>query len=200
MPLTIIRPAEIPLIPLEEAKTYLRIDTDAEDALITRLISASTEALEAITGCAFLRKTYRYVTDLILFETSAYPRFKGLPTVQRLPLPRPPLSQILSVTIKTKTQEQEIPTENYSILTSHGPAQLTLTIPDPLGMWDRSTLAISFVAGWGETVREVPEPLRLATLMLVADAYEKRDGYSANAGLPSGVRDLIQPYRLVNIR
>ncbi|MDR0661880.1 MAG: head-tail connector protein [Holosporales bacterium] len=200
MPLTIIRPAEAPLISLEEAKTYLRVDTDVEDALITRLIAASTEALEAITGCAFLRKTYQYVTDLLLFETSSYPRFKGFPAVQRLPLPRPPLHQILSVTVKTKTQEQEIPAEDYSVLSSHGPAQLTLTIPNPLEMWDRSTLAVSFVAGWGETAREVPEPLRLATLMLVADAYEKRDGYAASAGLPSGVRNLIQPYRLVNIR
>ncbi|MDR1266895.1 MAG: head-tail connector protein [Holosporales bacterium] len=199
MSLTILQPSEGPLISIEEAKTYLRVDTDAENDLITRLIAASTEALEMITGRSFLQKTYQYITH-VTPETSSFPYFKNFPSVLQIPLPRPPMQRIVSVTLKTQLQDQEIPPENYKTFESHGPTQLTVTLPGSLcPAQDPMALLISFIAGWSETAQGVPEPLRLATLMLIADAYEKRDGYSAQGGLPLGVSSLIQPYRLINL-
>ncbi|MDR0406975.1 MAG: head-tail connector protein [Holosporales bacterium] len=202
MSLTIVHPSQTPLISLEEAKAYLRVDSDAEDALIQRLVAASTEALEVITGRSFLQKTYQYATPLKLFtpknqttQDYLYPI-----SVLQVPLPRPPVCRITSVVLRTGVQEREIPAENYSMMERHGPAQLTITVP--VGACSSRMpceLIISFSAGFGETADSVPEGLRLAILMLVADAYEKRDGFSAQAGLPQGVHALIQPYRLLNI-
>ncbi|MDR2417106.1 MAG: head-tail connector protein [Holosporales bacterium] len=200
MSLTILQPPEVPLVSLEETKAYLRLEGNAEDALILRLIAASTESLEAITGQSFLQKTYQYTAPLELFGSEQEGGSHIFATsVVRIPLPRPPIQRVLSVVLKAGLQEQEIPAERHSVIAHHGPAQLTVCLPPLSPCKAPYALVVSFLAGFGETARSVPEALCLATLMLAADAYEKRDGFSAKAGLPQGVLALIQPYRLLNM-
>ncbi|GGA54196.1 head-tail connector protein [Pelagibacterium lentulum] len=50
-------------ISLAQAKAHLRIEDDAEDGLIESLIAAARTHLEAITGSALLRQTWRVVLD-----------------------------------------------------------------------------------------------------------------------------------------
>ncbi|MDR1910312.1 MAG: head-tail connector protein [Holosporales bacterium] len=199
MPLTILHQPDTPLISLEEAKAYLRLESNSEDALIIRLIAASTESLEAITGRSFLQKTYQYTTPLRLFDGEQEETPLPTASVVRIPLPRPPVQQVTAVVLKMGHQEHEIPAEHYSVIAHHGPAQLTVTLPPLASCKEPCMLKVSFTAGFGETPQSVPEALCLATLMLIADAYEKRDGFSAQAGLPQGVLALIQPYRLLNL-
>ena len=50
MSYTIITPASIQALTVQEVKDFLRVDSDAEDALLGVLISASTEMAEHYLG------------------------------------------------------------------------------------------------------------------------------------------------------
>src|SRR5690606_36094331 len=55
-------PAEEPVL-LAQAKLFLKIDDNAEDALITTLIGAARLHVEGVTGKALLAQSWRVVLD-----------------------------------------------------------------------------------------------------------------------------------------
>jgi uncharacterized phiE125 gp8 family phage protein len=68
-------------VSLAQAKLWLRVDHDAEDGLITALISAARDYVEAQTGLALAPQTWR-----LAVRPSALP----------VELPRPPFGALLS--------------------------------------------------------------------------------------------------------
>ena len=50
-------------VSLAQAKAFLKIDDDAEDALITTLIGAARLHVEGVTGKALLAQSWRIVLD-----------------------------------------------------------------------------------------------------------------------------------------
>jgi uncharacterized phiE125 gp8 family phage protein len=63
---------------------------------------------------------------------------------------------------------------------------------------DPEAITITFKAGYGDDPSDVPEPIRQAIRLLVADWYDKREASMAIAGLasiPTGVGDIIAQFR-----
>ncbi len=63
MTLSILTPPPGEPISLDEAKAYLRVTIDAEDALITSMITAARQRVEAEIGLALLSTAFRQTFD-----------------------------------------------------------------------------------------------------------------------------------------
>ncbi len=74
--------------------------------------------------------------------------------------------------------------------------------PWPLPGRSANGIEIAFTAGYGPAAGDVPQPIRLAITMLVAQWFESREpvliGETAGA-LPTSVASLIAPYREVRL-
>lgn len=107
-------PALVAPISLTEAKNFLRVDDiDDDDALITSLIDAATEACENYTRRSFITKgwlqtldSFPYYTDTIMSQMAYPPSYYALPRYsttlwnysQMIKLFRPPLIQVKRIT------------------------------------------------------------------------------------------------------
>lgn len=182
-------PAQEP-VSLAEARAFLRLDGDAEDALVQTLVTAARLHVEAITARAMIAQTWRLVLD-------AWPPDGAV---------RLPVGPALSLVAVTAFDDQDDPHEL-------GPDQFTLDAQTPRlllparieGMPTlrrRLGLEIDWVAGFGETAEAVPADLRHAMLVLVAYWFDNRDAVmvaGSGAVVPRGFDRLVAGHRQVRL-
>ena len=172
-------------VTLADAKAQLRIAHDSEDALISGLIKAARAEVEAQTGMALIDQSWRLAMD-------AWPH-DGL-----VRLRRHPVREILSVTVYGEEGEAAVlePASYEADLLSR-PARLHFTLP-PAPERRLNGIEVDFTAGFGEAGTDVPDLLKRAVLMLVAQWYEFRAVFGAQdqpVSIPPGFDRLIAGYR-----
>ena len=159
-------PPEEP-VSLAEAKTFLRIDGEAEDAMLSDLIASAREQVE------------RRADTLTVARTVA---FSLLVCGTRVALPVRPVRALVSVRRDGVMVEGTLPEISSETATLHLPTRMD------------ATLEIEVEAGFGPPA-SVPAPLRQAILLLVADAYEHRERETGFARTSLRIDALLGPYR-----
>jgi len=144
--LTDLNPPPAEPVTLAEAKAFLRVDHDDDDALIQTLIASARERLETHLNIAMITRSMQVST-----ATSGTVR-----------LPRWPVASVQTV----RFDEEE--TAEAVINLRCRPATVTYRAAD--------LAEITFTAGYGLDPQDVPAPLRQAMLLLVAQGFEHRDG------------------------
>lgn len=169
-------PAAEPL-GLAEAKAFLRLEHDAEDALVASLIAAARLHVEKATRLVLVAQRWRL---------DVRPPRDGAPIRLK---PRP-VREVEGVRLRARD----------GTLTVLAPAAWrfdwaseTLTLlAAPVAA---DMIEIDIAAGYGPPA-DVPESLRLALRRLVADGFARRGGAD---GPPTDVFDLIAPYRELSL-
>jgi len=155
-------------VTLDEAKAHIRQSGNADDALLTRIISAARSYVETETGRALITQTFEatfgewptvFNSDI---ESSEYgsivPSAQRVPAIEIVKLPFGSVSGI--------TAAGEAWTDFTAIKTARGVRiKPTSTIPD-------GEIVVTFTAGYGSTAALVPSDLSYAILMLVATLYD----------------------------
>lgn len=173
-------------VTLAEAKQTLRLDHDSEDGLLSGLIRAAREEVEAFCGLALIDQGWRLALD-------------RLPASGRVLLRRHPVREIVSVTAYGGDGEAALVDPGTYRLEAHGrPARLHfLSLPPEETA--ANGVEIDFAAGFGEAGTDVPDLLKRAMLVLVAHWYEFRASYAAReqpVSFPPGYDRLIAPWRM----
>lgn len=172
-------------VTLAEAKQTLRVDHDSEDTLLSSLIGAAREEVEASCGLALIDQTWRLTLDI-------------LPPLGRVLLRRHPVREIVSVTVYGPDGEASlVDPQSYRLDAGSRPARLHFLNLPVAGM-AANGIEIDFVAGFGEAGADVPDLLKRAILLLVAHWYEFRAQFSAKdqpVSYPPGYERLIAPWR-----
>lgn len=191
MALVLTSPPEAEPIGLAEAKAHLRVDADAEDALLEALIAAARMHVERALGLALITQTWSYLLDF-------WPR-GGCITLPILPVQAVASAKLHDASGGAATLDVEA----YEVDALSEPARLVLkgalpsAVPRALNAYE-----ISFTAGYGDEPEDVPAPIRQALLLLVAHWFERREPVVLGAApqeVPATVAGLLLPYRRLKL-
>lgn len=175
-------------IPLAEAKEFLRVEADYEDATIESLVSAAHRTLEDRWNWSFVTQTWDYFLDA--FPVDCY--WRPLP----IELPRGPLQSISSVKYTIENGSTlTVSASDYYVDTTN--SYKPRVIPNINKAWPGDLLRIAngveirMVTGYG-LAEAVPEQIRATLKQLVAYWYEHRDERDS---IPNWVDDALDSVR-----
>lgn len=194
----LITPPAIQPVTLAEAKLHLRVDHNDEDTLIESLIRAATEHLDGWTGIlgrCLVEQVWRQDHD----------RF-----AREMIIPLGPVIAIQSITWRDPAgQLSTVPSGCYDLRTDEAGNAIIRFDADyvfPINLLESRAVAITFKAGYETnpgppTTSTVPDPLKVAILLLVGHWYQNREAVSAAGmtSLPFAVEALIAPYRRMQL-
>ncbi|ALN73969.1 head-tail connector protein [Aureimonas sp. AU20] len=169
-------------VSLAEAKTFLRLDRDDEDALVATCLKAARQAVEAETG-------------LVLTERRVRIAFEPDPASAVLAIRRRPIRSVLEA-IGFDERGTAAPLDPASFRLEAQPFGAHLILPP--GLAGRAPNGVEVEVRAGQRAEDVPEALKLAILRLAAAAFETRGTVGPAlqpAFMPPLARALIAPFR-----
>jgi uncharacterized phiE125 gp8 family phage protein len=186
MTIVVLTPPASEPVSLAEAKSFLRIDHNAEDALIGMFILAAREAIEHMCGRMLITRSVR--------ETLDQWRLDGMGAAL---LEASPVRGIDAVRLLDADGDTTIiPESSYRLDGQDAQPRLVFSASAPLPLRAIGGIEIDYDAGYGESVASVPSKLRVAILHVVAALYEAREGLGA---LPQAARALAAPFTPVRL-
>jgi uncharacterized phiE125 gp8 family phage protein len=186
---TLAAPAAEPL-GLVEAKGYLRIAYEGEDALVEGLIRAARSRIEETARVAMISRTLRVTLD-------QWPQRTMETRVFHLPVR--PAGELVSVKVYDREAVAEAVTERFTLAPGRAARLVWMDGRFPWPGARANGVEIDYVAGFGDAAEDVAEGLRLAVKRLAAHAYHARDAGAVNGPLPEDVAGLISPWRRVSL-
>ena len=174
-------------VTLDEVKASLKIDDSDENALLTALITAARERVEASCRRAVITQAW----DFILDEAPA-----------EIVIPLPPLQVVNGITVIAEDGTETTVDEDIYVVDAGGsqPGRVRLkpgcSWPDHRGF---ASFVVNFDAGYGDAAADVPAPIRQAMLVIVAHMFENRGDAKAAEEMPALAAVLLQPYRIFNL-
>lgn len=183
----LIEPPESEPLSLFEAKNYLRVAHEADDALIASMIAAARIQVESRTRRALISQTWRILLD-------------RWPSSGMIVSPLSPLREVMAARVRNGAGEaQEIDAEVFLINGASSPGLIAFDAGRVLHPEQAvGGIEIDILAGYG-AASDVPAPLLQAIRLLLARAYEYRGESGRSEIFPDGVAALIAPYRVVSL-
>ena len=179
MTLTLVAPPAEEPVSLAELKAHLKIDGNAEDALLAGLGLAARQAIEARFQIAIIAQSWRLALD-------------GAPPAP-VALPLSPVISIDSVGVVRGGVTEALPPSAYD---AQAGRVGRVRIKAPASSADAfGGVVIVFTAGWTNAAA-APEELKLAIKLLAAHYYENREG---EPPAPAGLGALVAPFRQVRL-
>jgi len=187
MTITTVTPPNGEPVSLAEARAFLRIGHDGEDALVQHLLEGARARLEQASGLALVSRTVRQ-------------NWRSWPAALRargIPLRPGPVQNIISIKEISASGEETDLTARF--LFDAGRQRLCLPefAAAPL-IPPGGQVEVTYIAGFGAP-EDVPADLKQAVLRLALDTYRRGETEPAGAGLPRDVEAIIKPYRQVRL-
>jgi len=194
-------PASEP-ITLAEAKSYLRVDSSGDDALITSLISTARKLCEEHTQRALMTQTYQLFLDALEdVEDNLWEGMRTGPYINYyknyIELPMPPVVSISHIkTYDDNDTATTFASSKYYVDNARQPARVVLRTGEtfPTALRVANAIEVKYVTGYA-SANAVPEPIKFAIYQVLTYLYEHRgDMYEGKTSLPATATKLLAPY------
>lgn len=157
-----------------EVKNYLKVDGTDDDALIGNIITVAREVAEKFLKRSLITQTWKMSLD------------KYAPT--KLALPLGPVQSITSVTAFLRDETSSVISSSSYYLN----AGKDTLIFDATPVSHR--IEVIYVAGFGATAADVPEPIKQGMLTHIAAIY---DGRAGGNNIPEQAMALYSGYKTI---
>jgi len=174
-------------VSLTEAKAHLKVDTTADDTYIESLIKAATQLSEEYTN--------RFFINTVIDQTCS--SFKELETLFK--------SKVNDVQyVKYYDSDNSLQTLSatvYDKMLSYEPSQIQLADGQSFpSITKRNDAVIArYTVGYGSSASDVPEIIKQAILLTIANFYENRSSVVIGriaTELPQNVKWLLNTYKV----
>lgn len=196
-------------VSLDDMKEWMKISGSGSDALITSLIQGAMSTAELLTKRDLINKTYRTFRDSFSDFDMHYGSYAALiPTYYRhsdynsIELRRSLFQSLDSFEYLVSGVFQNVDSSIYyntlekdfsSILLSDGKSW-----PTDVDKREQS-VKIDFIAGYGTDESSIPEDIKTAIKMHVANAYQNRGDCISQMFLPATSRSIYELNRIKDI-
>jgi uncharacterized phiE125 gp8 family phage protein len=189
--LTLFSGPAIEPVSIVETKSQCRIDESEDDGLLAGYLLAARQHVEIYTGRALIQRTFDLKLDF------CWPRCSGMLEIL---LPKPPKVSVTSISyLDTDGATQVLSGSLYQLTERYGSGLIVPAYGQswPSVRWQHDAITVRYVAGYGATASDVPEPIRQSIMLLAAHYYANREpvvtGTIVNE-LPMSVRSLLSQY------
>ena len=165
---------------------HLKVDDDADDALITSLITAAREWSEGYQGRAYIEQTITAKLDC----------FSDI-----IRLPQAPLISVTSIKyIDSNGTTQTLSSTYYNVHTNAEPGfiELAYNMSWPSVRNVKHAVEIVYKAGYGTAAASVPTAPKAAMKLIIGHLYAKRENSIAGSitDIPLGAAALLSMNRM----
>lgn len=192
MSYTVITPATLKALTVQEVKDYLRVDSDAEDTLLEVLIDAATEMAESYLGRFLLTTVIEEFYDFFPVYSTGVDPFRGDRNI--IFLSRGPVQSVAHVKyIDGNGDEQTVTASDYRSDLISEPARI---MPEHGWYGTKDTVnavIIRYTCGYTQA-SDVPANIKMAMLLMIGEMYEKR--MDSVHRLPTASEYLLNPFRV----
>ncbi len=165
---------------LDEARAYLRLEQEEEDAPLGAILLAAVAHAERYLGQILIRRQMRET----LPASAAWQRLHGSPFV----------AANSATGIPAEGATFMLTSDAFAIdVDGRGDGWIRVKTPGAAGR-----VELAYQAGLAGSWATLPEAIRLGVLRMAAHLHAHRDS-ADDAGPPAGVRVLLQPWRRVRL-
>lgn len=165
---------------LDEAKAYLRLENDEEDAPFGAILLAALAQAERYLGLVLIRRNVRE----ILPTSTAWQRLHGSPFV----------AVVGANGLPAEGASFAFTADAYAIdVDARGDGWIRVKIPGAAGR-----VELAYQAGIAGSWATLPETMRLGVLRLAAHFHAHRDDPN-DGGMPDAVAALLRPWRRMRL-
>ena len=181
-------PPTVEPVSLAEAKAHLRVTHNDDDTYISTLINSARSTVEQFCGIALVQQSWSVFCDVW--------RSQGIFNL--------PLSPVMSITDLLIYGEDDVAAtvdpSHYFLDAASKPPRLILrtgrSVPTPGRR--ANGIELKLVAGFGTSASSVPNQIKQALLIIIADWYAARGDVDAG-DVPLSARSPLAPYRSVRL-
>jgi hypothetical protein len=208
--LTLVTPPTDEPVTLSEVKSWSRIDTDDDDALVQQLIASARYQAEQYLRRSLLTQSWKLTHDLGrslandqigegTYDLPISILYGVLP--RDIELPKGPIQTITSVTTYALDNTSSVYDPSLYFLDQAG-ERLVLNIGAiwPANMRPRAAAEFLYVTGYGDDPSDVPQPIKTGIMIHVASLYEQRGQSADSMDIPAGAKRLYAPFRVMGDR
>lgn len=189
-------------VTLKQAKVFLRINHDAEDELILRLLKTARQAIESFTGRSLIRQGWEFSVNAGYASSRSDGRYLSESQSRGengIELPKSPFLELVGPP-EVIDDYGKRPIKKYRLDTAGRVARIHFGSSIGEFLRGKGQLKMAFYAGYGDDAEDVPEPLRQGILMALETLF---DGHAAANDLgfmpkplEPAVIQIIKPYRI----
>lgn len=202
-------PVNLP-VKLDVVKEFIKIDDNLEDSLLKTMIGSATKSLEDYLNRSLITQTWvltldnfnkRFDSRRESFNTEGVVEATKNSVYNEANFINLKMGVVKSITSLITYNDGNVPStfsaSRYYLDTSNDKSRLVLNDQDiwPTDLRLNSAVEVTYVSGFGDDHNSIPDDIKMAIVMIVANMYEHR----CSPKIDSSIASMVSNYKIYSM-